>query len=197
MRKLRKMNLDELAQEMPVLSEEEQRAHEGGAFYYTMSGDYLGKVGDSNEIRIISADTYYNLSGNANGVGMDVVSSNFSFITSNDVKFNVLNSMARSVGVGSGFNMANLEQGTYAEIDISGNVSFSYHAPCFRDANYYDFVLTLYHERRHIETSYLDHRRSEFEAYACVLRHPQFEQASEKFKNTIVNNYIYYKDTIF
>lgn len=52
--KLTRKSLDELADIMPVLSEDEQGHCIGGADFYDLSGNFLDSVGPGSDIRIIS-----------------------------------------------------------------------------------------------------------------------------------------------
>ena len=53
-RKITKESLDELAQNLPIISEDECKRYVGGASYYDLSGNFLGQIGYGDEIRVIS-----------------------------------------------------------------------------------------------------------------------------------------------
>lgn len=52
-KKITKKTLDELRKTMPVLSEEEMSKVNGSVMYYNQSGVYIGKIGDSDELRFV------------------------------------------------------------------------------------------------------------------------------------------------
>ena len=58
-RKLTKKSLNELAEIMPVLNEQERKSCIGGTQFYNLSGTFLGSVGPGNDIRIISPEELY------------------------------------------------------------------------------------------------------------------------------------------
>ena len=53
-RKITKESLEELAQNLPIISEDECKRYVGGASYYDLSGNFLGHIGYGDEIRVIS-----------------------------------------------------------------------------------------------------------------------------------------------
>lgn len=65
MKKLTRKKLDELAQMMPKISEEEANALIGGTIYYNLSGIFLGKVGDSDALRVVASDVWNEYKNNA------------------------------------------------------------------------------------------------------------------------------------
>lgn len=55
MRKLTRKNLDELAKEMSVISEIQQKTFIGVTHYYDIvSGTFLGTVGSSDDVRFVT-----------------------------------------------------------------------------------------------------------------------------------------------
>ena len=65
MKKLTKKNLEELAKEMPVISEIEQRSMVGGTIYVDYDGFELGRVGGSDLFYVIGTkDMYYHARDN-------------------------------------------------------------------------------------------------------------------------------------
>lgn len=60
MKKLRKANLDELAEKLPVASKEENLECVGGNYYFDSGGNFLGEVGSSDYFRLISYSDYVN-----------------------------------------------------------------------------------------------------------------------------------------
>jgi hypothetical protein len=54
MKKLPRLDMDSMAQEFRLLSDAEQARCLGGVHYYDDMGQYLGKFGESNELRILN-----------------------------------------------------------------------------------------------------------------------------------------------
>ncbi|MDR2040334.1 MAG: hypothetical protein LBQ60_20655 [Bacteroidales bacterium] len=64
MKKIKKVTLSELAKEMPVIEENEQREYIGGTFVFDYDGSYLGSHGDMDNIVILSRDEWTQFSNN-------------------------------------------------------------------------------------------------------------------------------------
>ena len=59
-RNLTRKSLDELAKVMPALSEDVQYSYIAGTHYYDLDGNYLGKIGTSDDLRFIDKQLYEN-----------------------------------------------------------------------------------------------------------------------------------------
>lgn len=57
MKTITKHSLDELAKSMPIINETESSGIIGGTQYFDLSGNYLGNIGNSNEIKITHFDS--------------------------------------------------------------------------------------------------------------------------------------------
>ena len=59
-RNLTRKSLDELAKVMPVLNEDVQHSYIAGTHYYDLDGNYIGKIGKSDDLRFIDKQLYEN-----------------------------------------------------------------------------------------------------------------------------------------
>ena len=58
MKRLTKLNLENLASNMEKMAENESKTTIGGERYYTDTGQYLGKVGESDQILVTTSQVY-------------------------------------------------------------------------------------------------------------------------------------------
>lgn len=196
MRKLRKINLDELAQEMPVLSEEEQRAQDGGTFYLTQTGLYLGQKGKGYEVRSVDYDTWVSLSGCRDDSEL-YPHSGPTYGFSSEAKNAIIQVIAKDAYItGVTISMAYLGEGSYGRaIPSNYQIYVNYDSPSFSTGNYYDLMMTLVHELHHIKSPEdAGGNRSEVEAYEAVTRHYGFSYTSEKYKKHVRDAIDYYKN---
>ena len=58
MRKITKKSLEELAEVMPIIHEVEAKSFVGGTIYFDISGNRLGTVGSSDELRVVAKEEW-------------------------------------------------------------------------------------------------------------------------------------------
>ncbi len=179
MKKLTKQSLDELAKEMPVLSEEVQISLIGGAKYFDLSGTFLGDIGPGDEMRIISPNEFqaamadynnhpYDGSGQLYGQSLSSASRN--------TKHRVLLHYAK--GGLSHFNLVNLSQDIQAGWNKDGQFMINLNG-FFMDHEQ-DIINTMVHEMVHYNAGSGDN--SEYAAYMAQISHPSYALTSLRYK---------------
>lgn len=197
MKKVTKLKLSEMAKKMPVLTAQEQMECVGRGIYYNEEGTYLGKIGDSVDIRITNHTTFNSLSGCADDSYLKVYSSQFSQTTDSGLKFAIINSMALGIGITSGIKMGHYKPIKNGQCDNSGVITINYDSNNFLSGNYYDFLMTLYHEKHHSDTLYDSGQTiSEYEAYKHVYNRPEFKHTSDRYKELTINGMDYYEQLL-
>ncbi len=193
-RTVTRKSLDELRKVMPVLTEQEQRECEGRAYYYDdTSGNYLGKLGTSNEIRIVNSSTFNSLKG-CNDDSELFGSSRSLDSSSLSIKQNVMRAMARNVGYTGNVYMSDKDVSNNGSHSIDSGIGVNRNSTLFESGNYYDFLLLMCHEKNHSETmGDLGTAKSEYEAYSAMVSRPEFQYASSSYKAHILERQQYYK----
>ncbi len=196
-RKITRKTLDELRKVMPVLTEQEQREYIGKTMYFdSSSGNFLGKVGPSSEIRIVNSSTfeslkYCNDDSELYPYSFALNSVNYS------IQKNIITSIARehkiNLNSGASISLINVPCDSgyilYGQADLKGNIEININSPSYTSANYYDLLMTLYHEKYHTTVSRDNFfsKEAELGAYEFERNSPEFQYASESCRNRIIN----------
>jgi hypothetical protein len=184
MRKLTRKNLDELAKEMSVISEIQQKTFIGGTFYFDYSGNYLGKIGDSNEMQI----------------GTSVIDSGsipFSIASAETVE-KVLTTMGNAIGISGDVRIAYGNGNYQGGVDENGQIFVNYQGNIFGENNYFDFLSLLHHEHYHQTTQSgytFSSGQNEFQALMYEINQPGFQNTSQYYKENTLNDYYSYYDS--
>jgi len=202
MRKLTKKTLDQLASEMPLISQNVQNSMFGRAYYYDLNdGSFIACVGDSPEIRLIDSSTYPaalaaslgGITGNSNNLTGSVP-----FKSGNSQqRENVIRTIATEVGIGSSYlTVTNLNDSSlYGQYSNSQDmITINSYSKLFENGNYNDFYCLLKHEQYH-SNNYIpdDSAYNEYNAYNYVNNEvPQFNYASDDYRQHSLDNEQYF-----
>lgn len=222
MRKLTKKNLKQLSETMTILCEAEQRKCMGAAFYYSYDGSFLGFMGNSYEVRVVDAGTFYSLQY-SNDDACLFGSSVSLFYSDEQTQANVINYMAMGLGLNniyvgvlydSSGNVLYTSGGRTTHIGTSytypdGSVRYDHHysyitinnvSDMFKNGNFYDIMCTLIHEQDHYENynpNTHEHVASEYYAFGVTIYNEYFEYASSEFQESIYSQYRHYESLYY
>jgi hypothetical protein len=190
-RKLTKMNLDELAKKMSVITDTEK--YNGGTVFFSEDGQYTNVVFDgSNEIRVIE-DLNSWLSGGFIGSN----SGTYAFADANsNVASNILTSMASNMGISGTIGVIsdpnqNLQAYTTSAVEsMSGQIFINMNGFFIQSGNYYDIQSILYHEKHHSETmGDAGTLQSEFYALQTEMSLSSFSLTSPEYQADVRRRY--------
>lgn len=201
MKKLKKLDLEELANQMEQINNAEIESKTGAECYYNPNtGVMLGQVGSSSEITLVNAtQEQFNY---AQGGGTSYINSLFgarhwSSASITD-KQNTLSKMAGmtvfpSPGAPNDAlgNCVTTVDGSGVSSKISVNMNTSY----FAAGNYYDLQLIVLHEQTHATLGMLNIENedlAEFLAYKAVQDHPSYRLATQGMRDIIDNGVAFY-----
>lgn len=191
MKTLKKKSLNELKKLLPVVGKSEQVNYNGGTVYCNLSGVYLGKVGNGDDLRFCSEMEFsIYASSNIEGKGISFDSLNnagqYYFITQN-----------------SPFSNAQINEGgsnTDAGLSKDGTLYINENASSWN--NYNDALSTLKHEWYHYQNHHYELTGvnnialAEIETYLDQINSSQFQSTSNEYKkNTAEYLYSYYQQT--
>jgi hypothetical protein len=222
MKKINKKNLQQLSETVAVLTESEQKRFIGAAFYYSYEGNLLGFMGDSCEVRVVDAGTFYSLQY-CNDDTCLFGSSNSLFYSDEQTQANVINYMAMELGLSNIYvgalydkvgNLLYTSGGrtthfgtsyTYPDGSVIYDHQYSYItinnvSDMFKNGNFYDIMCTLIHEQDHYENyNFYTHENvaSEYYAYNVTIYNEYFEYASSEFQESIYSQYRYYQNLFY
>ncbi len=194
--KLNRKSLDELAEIMPVLNDDEQRMLIGGTYYYTPDGYFLGTLGLGSEIRITDAATYKKEFNSGNVTKLHSISTEFDS-SGYDAKWGIVN----EIGSGMGIPIVRLYSGPTNQGALwsqANGFRINTNSPSFTSGNYHEIYLILLHEKKHSEYTPAQYgvNRSELKAYEAVLEHSYFQDTTSRFRSTILSEYQKYKKLV-
>lgn len=190
-RKLTKINLDELAKKMSVITDTEK--YNGGTVFFSEDGQYTNVVFDgSNEIRVIE-DLNSWLSGGFIGSN----SGTYAFADANsNVASNILTSMASNMGISGTIGVIsdpnqNLQAYTTSAVEsMSGQIFINMNGFFIQSGNYYDIQSILYHEKHHSETmGDAGTLQSEFYALQTEMSLSSFSLTSPEYQADVRRRY--------
>jgi len=191
----KKYSLNELAALAENIETQDQQATVGGIQLFSQNGEYLGKVGLSNDMRIVSPGM--NWSGQDETSLYNTTTPYSSSQAS--VKEKVICTIARQAGVETQIRFVSgkdyIARSYLGESYIAVNES----KLKFSTDNYYDIFLSLDHEQTHFANYYqypginLQNdqvkRREEIYTLRHTIHHDFFCCASERFR-TIIEDYL-------
>lgn len=176
MRKVTRKNLDKLAETMPVIDEIDQKIFLGGTHYYDLSGNYLGKIGSSDNLRFTTPDLYqYYIPINAENGGFTFANADSGVQTSFLQKYFV-----------SGNIIINPSSNYAAGLNGSGNLVIDPNSFIWNNQN--DIFSTLDHESMHynqgdyLKTNPDEINQAEFTTYMAQISTSRYQQTSAAYK---------------
>ena len=191
----KKYSLDELAALAENIETRDQQAAVGGIQLFSQDGEYLGKVGLSNDMRIVLPGMSW-----AGQNEMSLYNTTTSYSSSQaSIKEKVICTIARQAGVEQPIQFVSgkdyIARSYLGESYIAVNES----KLMFSTDNYYDIFLSLDHEKTHFANYYQYpginlrndqvKRREEIYTLRHTIDHAFFNSASEKFR-TIIEDYL-------
>ena len=191
----KKYNLNELATLIENIEPQDQRETVGGVRLFSQDGTYLGKVGLTNDMRIVSPGMSW-----AGQDEMSLYNTTTSYSSSQaSVKQNIIRTIAEQAGVETQIQFVS-EKSYLARTAYDASVIYVNESKLlFSTNNYYDIFLTMDHEKAHVE--HLKEfpgmniendevkRREEIYTLRHTIDHDFFNYASEKYR-TIIENYL-------
>lgn len=185
MRVVTKKSLEELAKVMPVIHEEEARAIIGGTIYYDVSGNRLGTVGSSDEIRVVAKDEWedynnqigFNTEKDYNKMGMSLSAA------SDGIKAFIASSYARKLGFkGAQVNSKMDLQADACLVPGDPDVVAIRHDSMILDHEN-DLINTLKHEQYHHITGHVGNVASqEIAAIEYQISQPEYSSTTDGYK---------------
>lgn len=175
-KKLTRKNLDELAELMPIIDEIHQKGFMGGTHYYDLSGNYLGKIGASDNVRFTTPSSYQSyIPINAEYGGSSFANAG----SGTQIAF-----MQKHFGTGN--IIINPSAKYAAGLDSSGNLVIDPNSSVWN--NRYDILSTLDHEtihynhRDYLKTDPNEIYQAEFTAYMTQISSSLYQQTSAAYK---------------
>ncbi|MDO5557929.1 MAG: hypothetical protein Q4G05_06845 [Clostridia bacterium] len=195
--KITRATLDELEKTMPVLSENEQRNCTGGYRYYDESGMFIEKIGDEDEIRIITRNNFDNLKldcGNYTANDKTLFKSHSTAFSdaNNSIQLNILKFMANKIGYDGNITI----NGANNNGSCSGKsyITISNTSSIFKSSHYFDLLSVLIHEVEHSNTiNESGSLMSEYTATKAQYDSPYFKSYSTERQKEIADRLAYYK----
>ncbi|MFI3315362.1 MAG: hypothetical protein R3Y04_06820 [Rikenellaceae bacterium] len=193
MRKLERKSLDELAQKMPLIKESEQAQFVGGYKYYDASGNYMGTLGSSNEIRLL----YNNLldlnsivlAGDCTETNNTAYNMSISYSDMSSMqKETVISTILKETDATFSGDVSFTYSSSSAEIGSSesGNISINVDHYVLSDGNYYNIKSALVYG---ITSATTIGGNSEYEALYAQVYHPDFENCTETMKAAVISQF--------
>lgn len=192
MKKLTKLNLEELVRQMESVSCDEEKFVIGGDFYYTPEGESLGRVGVGDTIRVIDRNNF-SLYGGGNEYALND-SNRGGAVTFGKAEPNAQRQIASNIA-GVSFGIINDSSNpdlaaTSGSWNVqTGEINHMFYLNMGQDivaaGNFYDIQLILYHETVHRDQGTLiftDVNAAERAAYIATKQHPNFKYCSSGFK---------------
>lgn len=193
MRKVTKKSLEELAEVMPVIYKEEAKSIIGGTIYFDVSGNRLGKVGSSDELRVVAKEEWEDYTDQLGfGTEKDYSKMGMSLSAANDrVKTVVASSYARNYGF-QGVQV-NSKVNVQADAWISPNdpniVAIRHDSMILDHEN--DLINTLKHEQYHYITGHVGNIASqEIAAIEYQITQPEYSLTTKAYKEKVAD-YLY------
>lgn len=191
----KKYNLNELATLIENIEPQDQRETVGGVQLFSQDGTYLGKVGLTNDMRIVSPGMSW-----AGQDEMSLYNTTTSYSASQaSVKQNIIRTIAEQAGVETQIQF--ISEGTFiarTRLDNS-TILVNESKLLFSTDNYYDIFLTMDHENMHVQHLKADPSlsssdregliREEIRTIEHTLNHDLYNCASEEYR-TIMENYL-------
>ena len=189
----KKYNLNELATLIENIEPQDQRETVGGVQLFSQDGTYLGKVGLTNDMRIVSPGMSW-----AGQDEMSLYNTTTSYSSSQtSVKQNIIRTIAEQAGVETQIQFVSgksyLARTAYDASVIYVNES----KLLFSTDNYYDIFLTMDHENMHVQhlndnPNICDNSesklREEFNTTKHTVDHHFFMCASQKYRDMMEGN---------
>ena len=155
-----------------------QKDFVGGTFYFDHNGNYLGKIGSSNDIKI----------------GTSVSDSNaISFSTvDRETMGKVLTTMGQSIGIYGDVAIGRGDD-RYWGGQENGQIYVNYYASFIGENNYYDFLMVLHHEHYHQmmwQYGYnFSDAQEEYQALIYEMNHAGYQNTSEYYRSKTTEIY--------
>lgn len=191
MKKLTKKSLDELAKQMPVLDEIHQKTFIGGTHYYDLSGNYLGKIGSSDEVRFTTPESYsYYLPINAENGGSSFANVNSGTQTA----------FIKKIFGTTGNVYINPSSNYAAGLSSSGNLIIDPNSFIWNNRS--DALSTLYHENMHYnnrdyaKTNPYEIYQAEFTTYMAQISSYEYQQTTAAYKRETAEALYYYSNLL-
>lgn len=184
MKKRKRFNLSDLAQVLPEMDNEEQRSSQGGDWYFAPDGTPLGYVGVGDTVRVVDPRVF-----EQNRYSESLLNERGATILSQadlNAQYKVLRSLADGTPVGIASYSDKLAQTEYCNGE--SYVSINQSSLFYRDANYYNLRMILYHENIHVEQGELIETNlynCEKEAYFLMMAHMDFLNCTPEFQDAI------------
>lgn len=193
MKKLMRKNLEELAKVMPVICEDEARGIIGGTVYFDVSGNRVGKVGTSDEMRVVSKEEWESYNEHLGmATDKDYTKMGISLSSASDrVKTVVASSYARGLGfLGAQVNSkvdlnadAGIQPGNPDVVLIQHNSMILNHEN--------DLINTIQHEKYHYITGNVESTpHNEIGAIEYQISQPEYSLTTKEYKKTVAD-YLY------
>ena len=175
-----KLALAELEKELEILSKEEANACKGGAVFFDLSGNYLGRYGFGDEIRIVSQDEYRNLfwnpvtnEGQLNSMGSGMMSTGVSL----GIKAKIITHYAEKYG------LPTVQMWNNAPADAGfANGQFFYNPNSSTLANESSMVSTLQHEKSHLEGCMESSGTCEVDTIFKQISYPAYNNTNNDYR---------------
>ncbi len=189
MKKLKKLNLNQLATEMHEIGEVDQSNYVGGSVFFDPSGNYLGTSGLGDDIQIISADEFiHNQTYGLSSSGVAISSS------SSGTQWAVVNHyLSGSGSSGSGFLMNNVQIASPtidAEAGFTTDGDFYIKSGSYVLDNESDLINTLAHEENHYINNFDGSATGEINAINAQIAHASYSTTSSYYKGEVAD-YLY------
>lgn len=185
-----RLALAELEKEMEILTKEQMNACKGGAVFFDLSGNYLGRYGFSDEIRIVSKSEYEGLFWKpvTNQDYLDNMGSGL-MEASRSLKYAVVNYYARQIGLSGNLTVQvaqkNLFQGdphAAVFLDKSGNTGAYYNETSNTLKNESSIVSTLQHENSHLTGCMQDTGECEVNTFLAQIDTPAYNNTNNNYR---------------
>ena len=184
MKKLTKLNLEELSNNLPTLSQEELRINQGGYFCFDSNGNFLGQTGDNSEVRVMTRSDY----DQNKGMGEYGIMMHSEALYS--IRGTSREQIIKRIGTMNGYNVEvdYGDQSIYGWVNPTGNggsgsIVINANSNSSVTCNYYDYVCTMIHEQQHINTpDDAGTAFSEYQAYNTVINSSAFQYASSSYR---------------
>jgi hypothetical protein len=186
MKKLKRLNIDELAEYYEVIDEFLKQSIKGGTYYYDTQGNFLGNAGSGNELRIISAGEWGNIQSNQLG------GKGLSFAQCSDIQ--TLNNIIGSFlpqGSYSSTSWGSYNGATAGYVVSGGTTQFFFNQFDPLMDNYFNFVSTMEHEAYHHYSGHTNVSgltpaqiaQNEYDTIIAQVCSPTYCQASPAYKD--------------
>lgn len=208
MKKISRLSLEHLSEQLQCLSDSEASSLIGGDAYFSPSGAYLGDFGSGDEIIIVTEEEFREIVNRGYSYSDRRTSGNYTGSTSSDAgrsKDSLTDEAKASIAMhyasNYGFSSVCIDEsnaGTGAYVPSDGSYDGTLYVNFKHISTVSSFRSTLTHEKAHVELGHvrvtgalspLERFQIEMEAYDYQINSTEYQNTSQAYRRDVANAY--------